>query len=413
VPTTDEVSQADVVIGIAGASAGTLGPAIDAVRSGITQYLDSRHARIFVADSGPSDGAIAHAHQGPGDSVPLTAVAYDVDSRDLLRVPYHGLPGRVHALRALLEAARECGARACAILDASVPGMTPDRIRWLVRPVLDAEVDVVTAYYPRHPFEGAITKSILYPMFRAVFNCPIRQPAARDFGCSGPALSYLLAQHVWEEEDRDAAIDIWITTEAVCGAMRMCEAQLSGPQHDLDVADVATTVAQVAGALFLEVEARAALWQRARNSVSVQRVGAPVCADGPGPMVDVERLIESFKLGYAELNEVWREILPPMTILDLKRLAQAPVEQFALDDRSWARIVYDFAVGYHLQTIRREHLLGSLTPLYLGWLSSFVLETRHAEGAAVDARLERVCLGFEAEKPYVISRWRWPERFRS
>jgi hypothetical protein len=413
VPKTDADSQAEVVIGIAGASAATLGPAIDVVRSGIMQYLDPRHARILVAASAPSDGAIAHAHQSSGDLVPLAAIAYDVDPRDLLRVPYHGLPGRAHALQALLEAARESGARACAILDASLTGMTPDRIRWLVRPVLDADMDVVTAYYPRHPFEGAITKSILYPMFRAVFNCPIRQPAAREFGCSAQALSYLLAQHVWEEEDRDAAIDIWITTEAVCGGMRMCEAQLGGPQHDLAVADVATTVAQVAGALFLEVEARAALWQRARSTVAVQRVGAPVCADGPGPTVDVEDLIESFKLGYAELDEVWREILPPLTILDLKRLARAPVGQFALDDRSWARIVYDFAVGFHLQTIRREHLLRSLTPLYLGWLSSFVLESRDAGAAAVDARLERVCLGFEAEKPYVISRWRWPERFRS
>jgi len=413
VPTTDGPSQTDVVIGIAGASPATLGPAIDAVRSGITQYLDPRHARIFVADSGPSDGAIVHAHERSAGAVPLAAVAYDVDSRDLLRVPYHGLPGRVHALRALLEAARACGARACAILDAGLPGTTADRIRWLVRPVLDADADLVTAYYPRHPVEGAITKSILYPMFRAIFNCPIRQPAAREFGCSNRALSYLLAQQVWEEEDRDAAIDIWITTEAVCGGLRMCEAQLRGPQHDLDVADVATSIAQVAGALFLEVEARAALWQRARSPVSVQRVGAPVCAEGPAPAVDVHHFIDSFKLGYDELNEVWREILPPMAILDLKRLARAPVDQFALDDRSWARIVYDFAVGFHQQTIRREHLLGSLTPLYFGWLSSFVLETRDAEAAAVDARLERVCLGFEAEKPYVISRWRWPERFRS
>jgi hypothetical protein len=413
VATTDAAaSQADVVIGIAGASAATLGSAIDVVRSGITQYLDPRHARIVVADSGPSDGAIAQAQQRSGDSVPLTAVAYDVDSRDLLRVPYHGLPGRVHALQALLEAARGCGASACAILDASLPGMSPDRIRWLVRPILDAEMDVVTAYFPRHPFEGAITKSILYPMFRAVFNCPIRQPAARDFGCSAHALSHLLAQHVWQEEDRDAAIDIWITTEAVCGGMRMCEAQLSG-QRDVAVADVATTVAQVAGALFFEVEGRAPLWQRARSVVAVQRVGAPVCVDAPRPAVDVLDLIESFKLGYAELNEVWREILPPLTILDLRRLARAPVEQFALDDRTWARIVYDFAVGYHLQTIRRDHLLGSLTPLYLGWLSSFVLECRDAEAAAVDARLERVCRGFEAEKPYMISRWRWPERFQS
>ncbi len=101
-----------------------------------------------------------------------------------------------------------------------------------------------------------------------------------------------------------------------------------------------------------------------------------------------------------------------MTVLELKTLAHAPIDRFRLDDRSWARIVYDFAVGYHLQLLRREHLLGSLTPLYLGWLSSFVLQTQR-DSQDVEGRLDAVCKGFEIEKPYLISRWRWPERFRS
>jgi len=33
------------------------------------------------------------------------------------------------------------------------------------------------------------------------------------------------------------------------------------------------------------------------------------------------------------------------------------------------------------------------------------------EGA--DARIEQLALAFEAEKPYLVSRWRWPERFRT
>jgi hypothetical protein len=414
VPGTDGVAQADVVIGIAGVdSPGPAGTTIEAVRAGISQHLDSSHARILVAESRSIEGPI---EQGPGrspGSVPLTAVAYDVDSRDLLRVPYHGLPGRVHALRALLETAREGGAKACAVLDAGLPGVMADRIRWLVRPILDAEMDFVTAYYSRHTVDGAITKSILYPMFRAVFGCQIRQPAAREFGCSDRALAHLLDQRVWEEDGRDEAIDIWMTAEAVCAGLRICEAQLAGKQHELDVADVSTMLAQVAGSLFAEVDRRAGLWHRIRSAAAVRRVGESSCAEGPEPTVDVQRLIESFRLGYEELKEVWSEILPPLTIIELKAMAHAPVERFRIDDRSWARIIYDFAVGHHLHIIRREHLLGSLTPLYLGWLASFVLETGHADGPAIEARLERVCDGFESEKPYLISRWRWPERFRS
>jgi hypothetical protein len=34
-----------------------------------------------------------------------------------------------------------------------------------------------------------------------------------------------------------------------------------------------------------------------------------------------------------------------------------------------------------------------------------------ADPAAVQTRLERLCLSYETEKPYLIARWRWPDRF--
>jgi hypothetical protein len=59
-----------------------------------------------------------------------------------------------------------------------------------------------------------------------------------------------------------------------------------------------------------------------------------------------------------------------------------------------------------------DHLLRSLTPLYSGWLASFVLQLQAATPDGVDAHVEQVCLAFEAEKGYLIARWRWPERLR-
>jgi hypothetical protein len=404
-----------VIIGISGSgSADVLEAAVGAAREGIASYLDPACTRIVVAESDPA--LVAHQfHSSPEDAaVPLTAVAYDVDSRDLLRVPYHGLSGRAHALRAMLVTARDAGARACAILEAGPHRtITPEQIRWLVRPLLDDQIDFVTPYYPRHTAQGAITKSILYPMLRAVFGCPVRQPAAREFGCSSSAIDHLLAQRVWDDVGGDEAIDIWMTTEAVCGGLRVCEARLATAPHPGEAVDVVTAVSQTVNSLFIEVERRAAMWQRIRNNLSFCQVGSAVAPQGPDPATDVSALVESFRLGYADLHEVWSEILPTVTLLELKALAAAPIDRFRLDDRTWARIIYDFAVAHHQQLIRRDHLLGSLTPLYLGWLSSFLLHAEHACASAVDECLEAVCRAFEVEKPYLISRWRWPERFRS
>ena len=75
-------------------------------------------------------------------------------------------------------------------------------------------------------------------------------------------------------------------------------------------------------------------------------------------------------------------------------------------------MVYDFALGYSLRVLPRDHLLRSLTPLYSGWLASFTREMQHASLDEVEARVERLCLGFEAEKRHLIAGWRWPERVR-
>jgi hypothetical protein len=112
------------------------------------------------------------------------------------------------------------------------------------------------------------------------------------------------------------------------------------------------------------------------------------------------------------LQEIWGLLLPPATLLELKKMARQSDEAFRCPDEVWCRIVYDFAVGYHMRVIPRDHLLGALAPLYLGWLASFVLQTEQASSEDAENRLEQLCVAYEAQKSYLISRWRWPDRFR-
>jgi hypothetical protein len=71
--------------------------------------------------------------------------------------------------------------------------------------------------------------------------------------------------------------------------------------------------------------------------------------------------------------------------------------------------VYDFLLAYRLRTINRGHLLGALTPLYLAWAASHILMTE--AGTDPERHIEAVAAAFEADKPYLVSRWRWPDRF--
>ena len=83
-------------------------------------------------------------------------------------------------------------ARACAVIDAGLQGVSPEWIERLVGPALTDGFDYVSPYYTRHVNEGTITKGIVYPMFRALYGVRLRQPAAGEFGCSGRLVTHYL-----------------------------------------------------------------------------------------------------------------------------------------------------------------------------------------------------------------------------
>jgi hypothetical protein len=165
------------------------------------------------------------------------------------------------------------------------------------------------------------------------------------------------------------------------------------------------------GAVFTEMERSASAWQRIRGSQQVPTFGS--CGEPgaePAP-VDINPMIQSFRLGYQNLQGIWRMVLPPATLMDLKRLSLQTAESFQFGDALWARVVYDFALRWRMRIMDRDHLLRALTPLYLGWVASYVRSVRDASSKEAQDRIEKLCLAFESQKGYLISQWRWPDRF--
>jgi glucosylglycerate synthase len=165
------------------------------------------------------------------------------------------------------------------------------------------------------------------------------------------------------------------------------------------------------GPLFLCIERDAPFWQHIRSSEQVATYGDHAPLAEQNIAFDLRRLLEPFQLGFRNLREIWALLLPPGALLELNKAHRLPPEQFRIPDELWARIIYDFALAYRLRTIGRDHLLRAMTPLYLGWVASYALEVETSDAAAVQKRLERLCVAYENGKPYLLSRWRWPDRF--
>jgi len=317
-----------------------------------------------------------------------------------------------HAYRTAFQVSGRLGVRACAVIASRFGAVTPQWIYRLVQPALELGFDLVAPRYTRHRMEGLLNRSVLSPLHRALYGEQLQNPMGPDFGLSGKLLQRAMGPDSGPPRGTESDPVASIVSTAASAGFQVCESHLGArTQPPTDWANLSALLAGVLGPVFLEMERQAAFWQRIRESIPVPGFGLPETASEDAGAVDVSRMIESFQLGTQNLQDVWGLILPPMTLMELKRLSRLPPNQFRMSDDLWVRIVYDFALGHRLRTISRDHLLRSITPLYLGWIASYALEMETAGPVEIDARIERLAKAYEAGKPYLVSRWRWPDRF--
>ena len=355
---------------------------------------------VLVHPSGiATDSTGTPEPDGPG------LVPFPIPAADQFPAPG---PSLAETYRAIFQASSRLGAKTCVVVGSDPEMLAPEALRRLAQPVVEQSFDLVTPVYLRGRFEALLQSGVVAPAVRALYGKRIRFPIGSDFGIS----SRLVERQLQIPAERRGGIPVWLASEAISAGFQVGQAHLGLPiPAQKDPPEVSAAVAQVLGALFLDIDRTAAYWQKVRGSQSVPTFGAGgALADQPGT-VDVSRIIETFHLGYRNLRDVWSAVLPPATLLELKRLTGLAPAGFRLPDDLWARIVYDFALAHRLRIMNRDHLLRAMTPVYLAWVASYTIEIGTAAPAAIEYRLERLGSAFESQKPYLVSRWRWPDRF--
>lgn len=309
--------------------------------------------------------------------------------------------------RSVLQIGRQLDAKAVCVFGTLPPDTAPAEIGGLLQPVLDGNADLMVPRFAAGPLDGLMTRGIVYPLVRALFGKRLHDPMAVNFASS----ARLAARFAGSPPRGRAHPTIWMANDAVCAGMNVGQAFTRRPEPGTEPGDLGTVFRIVLGSLFLDVEQHAAYWQRVHGSRDVPTTGAvPAASATPlPPPVDAARMVESFQQAIRSLVDVWSVLLPPASILDLAKLVRVPADEFRLPDDLWARVVYDVALGHKLRLINRDHLLGSFVSLYMAWVASWILQA--GTGRDVNARQERLCVAFEQQKPYLLSRWRWPDRF--
>ncbi len=403
-----QVQTADILVGVPSYNnAGTIAHVVRAVQAGLRKYFPDMRAVLVNSDGGSTDGTTQVVQDTTFDDSHSLFISYQETPFFKITAPYCGIPGKGSAFRTIFEIARVLDAKACAVVDADLRSITPEWVELLIKPVLHQGFDYVAPLYQRHKYDGTITNSIIYPLTRALYGKKVRQPIGGDFGFSGVLAQFYLTKDVWETDVARYGIDIWMTTTAIANGFTLGQAYLGAKIHDPKDpgSDLSDMLYQVVGATFDLMETYADKWSLVNGSEGVSTFGFRYGVGLEPVSVNVERMLERFRFGVNELLPLWELFLSSRSLDRLQSLVGISKEAFHLSDELWVEIVYGFALAFHRRLINTQHLLRSLTPLYIGKTASFVLETWENGPDEVERKIEILCQCFEEQKNSFMKGW--------
>ncbi len=404
----DQIGRVDILVGIPSFNnVRTIAHVVRAISAGLAKYFPQAKALVVNSDGGSTDGTREAVLSVQAEDMETMLVAHPVYPVHKIVTPYHGLPGKGSAFRTIFKIADELEAKACLVVDADLRSITPEWVQLLVMPVLNKGYDYVCPLYSRHKYDGTITNSIVYPMTRALYGLRIRQPIGGDFGISGKLVKIFLNQDVWDTEVARYGIDIWMTTTAITQGCKICQSYLGAKIHDAKdpATHLSTMLCQVLCSLFGLMVQNHNFWANINSSREVPVFGFRYEVGLDPVFVDLARMVANFKQGLSDLLPIWEKVLSARTMQGLLAVNNFQPEEFSFPAELWVQVVYDFALAYRRCVINQEHLVKSLTPLYLARTAAFMNETANSSASEVEQRMETVCQQFEALKGYLLSSW--------
>lgn len=405
----EKIGTADIIVGIPSFNnSRTIGHVVRAIQAGLAKYFPEYKAVIINSDGGSVDGTMEVVNNTAVEDFNAILLHHRVEPISKLIFPYSGIPGKGSAFRSIFEIAQRLDAKACVVVDSDLRSITPEWIELLVKPVLVGGFDYVAPLYHRHKYDGTITNSIVYPLTRTLYGKRVRQPIGGDFGFSGRLAKFYLTQDVWQTDVARFGIDIWMTTTAIANGFKVAQSFLGAKIHDAKDpgADLSSMLYQVISATFALMDNHSSIWMPINTSEPVKTFGFEYTVGLEVVNVNTARMLNLFREGLNSLREIWIGILGEGDFKEVERLGTLQDSEFDFPLSLWTRIIYDYAIAFHKRKLSAEHLIKSLTPLYIGKTASFIRTVEHMEAAEAEAEIEKLCLEFENNKDYLVSNWK-------
>jgi glycosyltransferase involved in cell wall biosynthesis len=398
------VGQVDILVGLPTLdNAATIAGVVRAIHQCFTRDFPRLRTVMINSDGGSTDGTPEIIRSASFTDADRVQTSHALRTLHRVVVPYHGLPGKLTALRTIFAAVELTQAKVLVLIDPNGPATTPDRVTELITPVARGDVEFLTPRYRRHPRDGVLVTQLARPLVRALYGVALDEPLGVEFSCSGRFASHCLEQDIWNHEIGRFAIDLWLRTEAVARGVSL--GQIWRPSTT--AAGARTTlreaVQQVVLSLVESLDVHEAFWLAAAGPAELRTWGQDP-QDAPEPAAwDYAALAKQARHDLGEIRPLLDVVLEPSLLARVDEEIAAPA--FTLDDELWAGMVYEFVAASHRGSASREHLASMFVPLYMWRSAAFMAHTVGESCEAMQARLDSVCATFERLKPRLVSRW--------
>ena len=393
----EEIESADILVAIpCYNNEGTIAHVIQMVTHGLAKHYRDQRCVIFIADGGSTD-----------DTREVVKEFQIKPWQEKVVSIYRGQAGKGSALRSVFEAATWLKVQACAVVDSDLRSITSDWVKYLLDPVLAKGYQFVAPVYVRHKYDGTITNNIVYNLTRALYGKQIRQPIGGDFAFSRDVAKFYHEQDVWDTDVARFGIDIWMTTNAITQGFKICQSNLGVKIHDTKDPGfhLGPMFRQVIWTVFSLMERHESYWKEIKGSEPLEVFGYKGKIDPEPVKVDLDSMINNFKVGFRQFSPLWREIFCTKCFSEIKKATKLDSQDFHLSTDAWIRILYELAATFHAWSVNRNKLIDLVTPLYYARVASFVRQSWEMSTQESDDLVEEQAQRFEERKDYLIKMW--------
>jgi hypothetical protein len=398
------VGQVDVLVGLPTLNnAATIIDVVRAIHVSFTRDFPRLRTVMINSDGGSTDGTPELIRAASSTDADVVQTSHSLRTLHRVVAPYHGLPGKHTALRALFAAAELTQAKVLVVIDPSGPASAAERVTELIAPIAGAEVELLAPRYRRHPRDGVLVTQLVRPLVRAVYGVALDEPLGAEFSCSGRFVSHCLEQNIWNHETARFAIDLWLRTEAV--AERFTVGQIWRPA--MTAAGTRTTlreaVRQVVLSLIESFRAHESFWLNAEGVGALRTWGSAPAVMPDAPAWDYQALAGQARHDLIEIKPLLQEVLDEGALARV--MDDSPAAGAQLDDELWVRLVYAFAAETRQGRTGVDHLADMFVPVYMWRAAAFMSHTALESPGVAQARLDALCETFQRLKPVLVRSW--------